>query len=344
MTESLELIKDLDGAHLDEFIAAASGMTRAEFAMAIANKGQQRYLIPTQNADRCNQKCSHCFMTERDRSSAGNPISDEQLTDLMALYKERGYRTYMYFQEPMMRDDYFEKIEQFPQETSEINPAFFVTKKDLAKRVIDLGVTTIKHSIHGTQQEHCALTRSTPRLYQLMLDGMAIIKAAGLQLGIETTFYQGNRYSVEYLADLLAARCVDDWYIGRAIPVGAAKEWSSDKFLRGHDARQVAGDIARAIHRKAGKMRIRFESNWGPNFLSKWHYDYLLGRVDGEPVKSTYWCDAIDTHLLYASVETGRVYPCFYHLAFEDEALGAYDAQAKDLQLVPSRVERWTAA
>jgi len=344
MSWDLEPLAELHGDTLDDFIAAATGMTRHEFAAAMANKGQQQYVVATQNSDRCNQKCTGCFMTEEGRESDGRPMSEPDVTDLLQTFKGRGYQTYMYYQEPVMRQDYFEKILEFPQETAEINPAFFVSQKGLMDKVIKSGIKEIKHSLHGDVTAHTAMTLSPPKLFERTLEGMKLIKDAGLRLGIESTFYQGNKHCVDFLADLMVEYRVDDWYIGRVIPVGRAKKWPMSLFLRGEDARTVVANVAQAVARMGeNRPKVKFESGWGPNFFSRWHYGYLLGRIEGEPVKSTYYCDAIDTHMLYASTETGRVYPCFYHLAFEDEAIGEWEPERKDIRLKEEQVHKWTA-
>lgn len=179
MSDGFELLKEIDGTSLDEIIMAASGLTQSQFKAAMVEKGQQRYLMPTQNSDRCSQHCSHCFMTERDRSDKGSPISDAELKNLTQKFVDRGYKSNLYYQEPMMRPDYFDGVAKFPQTTSEINPAFFVLKKDLVERVRQVGITTIRHSIHGDQEAHCSLTKASPKFYKQILDGIDVLKSHG---------------------------------------------------------------------------------------------------------------------------------------------------------------------
>ncbi len=341
MPDEFELLREVDGTTLDEIVMAASGMAQSQFKAAMVEKGQQRYFMPTQNSDRCSQHCAHCFMTERDCSDKGTPISDAELTNLTQKFVDRGYKTHFYYQEPMMRPDYFDGVAKFSQTTSEINPAFFVLKKGLVERARRVGITTIRHSIHGDQEAHCSLTKASPRFYKQILDGIDVLKSHGFKVDIETTIYQDNRHCIDYLANLLQEKGVDGWYVGRAVPVGAAKGWPASKFLRGKDARQVASDVAKAalVHRN---LCVRFDANWGPNFFSIRHYQYLLGRLPGEPLISMYWCDAINTCVLYASVETGRVYPCFYHISFEDEAIGIFDRHRGDIRFDDDKLHKWT--
>jgi len=341
MTDGFELLNEVDGTTLDEIIIAASGMTQSQFKAAMIEKGQQRYFMPTQNSDRCSQHCSHCFMTERDRLDKGSPISDAELKNLTQKFVDRGYKSNLYYQEPIMRPDYFEGVAKFPQTTSEINPAFFVLKKGLVERVRQVGITTIRHSIHGDQEAHCSLTKASPKFYKQILDGIDVLKSNGFRVDIETTIYQDNRHCIDYLANLLEEKGVDGWYVGRAVPVGAAKRWPATKFLRGSDARQVASEVAKAAlaHRN---LCVTFDPNWGPNFFSSRHYKYLLGTIPEESLIGMYWCDAVNTCVLYASVETGRVYPCFYHISFEDEAIGIFVRSKGDIQFDDDKIRKWT--
>ena len=341
ITDSFELLKELNGTTLEQLLMVASGMTQSQFRVAMVEKGQQRYFMPAQNSDRCSQHCSHCFMTERDCSDKGSPISDSELKDLTQKFVNRGYKTHFYYQEPVMRPDYFDGVAKFPQTTSEINPAFFVLKKGLLERARQVGITTIRHSVHGDQKAHCSLTKASPKFYKQILEGIDVLKLHGFKVDIETTIYQDNRHCIGYLANLLEKKGVDGWYVGRAVPVGAAKSWPASKFLRGSDARQVASDVARSaiVHKN---ILVRFDANWGPNFFSSRHYKYLLGNIPEEPLISRYWCDAINTCVLYASVETGRVYPCFYHISFEDEAIGKFDRRKGDIQFDDDKLDKWT--
>jgi radical SAM protein with 4Fe4S-binding SPASM domain len=280
-------------------------------------------------------------MTERDCSDKGLPILDSELRDLTQKFVDRGYKTHFYYQEPLMRPDYFDGVAKFPQTTSEINPAFFVLEKGLVERARQVGITTIRHSLHGDQEAHCALTKASPKFYRQILDGIDVLKSNRFRVDIETTVYQDNRHCVDYLSSLLEEKGVDGWYVGRAVPVGAAKSWPVSKYLRGKDARQVASDVARsAIAHK--KLNVRFDANWGPNFFSFRHYRYLLGTIAEEPLISMYWCDAINTCVLYTSVETGRVYPCFYHISLEDEAIGNFDRRTGDIRFDDGKIYKWT--
>lgn len=334
-------LKELSGSSLEDIVLSASGKTLGQFKEAMLQKGQQNWFMPTQNSDRCSQKCTHCFMTESDRKTDGEPISSAELTDLTQKFVDRGYKTHLYYQEPMMRPDYFESVEKFPQTTSEINPAYFALNRTLIERARKAGITTIRHSLHGDQEAHCALTMATPKFYEKLLEGIDVLKANGFQVDIETTMYQENRHCIEYLADLLEAKGVDGWFVGRAVPVGAGKKWPASKFLRGDDARQVASDVlkAAASHKS---LTVRFDANWGPNFFSVRQYEYLLGTIPGESLIGMYWCDAVNNAVLYTSVETGRVYPCFYHLSFEDDAIGSYDKSTGDIKFNEQQVAKWT--
>jgi radical SAM protein with 4Fe4S-binding SPASM domain len=341
ISDGFEMLKELNGKTLDQLVMVAVGMTHSQFRDAMIEKGQQRYFMPTQNSDRCSQHCSHCFMTERDCLDKGFPISESDLKILTQKFVDRGYKTHFYYQEPIMRPDYFDGVAKFPQTTSEINPAFFVLKKGLVERAKQVGITTIRHSVHGDQESHCSLTKVTPRFYRQILDGIDVLKSNGFKVDIETTIYQDNRHCIDYLADLLENKNVDGWYVGRAVPVGAAKSWPSSKFLRNKDARQVASEVVMSA-RAHKNLLVRFDANWGPNFFSSRHYKYLLGTIPEEPLISSYWCDAINTCVLYASVETGRVYPCFYHISFEDEAIGKYDRLKCDIQFDDEKLQKWT--
>jgi len=339
--DGLKILKEINGATLDQNIMIASGMTQSQFKAAMIEKGQQRYFMPTQNFDRCRQKCSHCFMTERDCSDKGLPISDSELRDLTQKFVDRGYKTNFYYQDPSMRHDYFDGVSKFPQTTSEINPAYFVHEKGLVERTRRVGITTIRHSVHGDQEAHCSLTKASPKFYKQLLDGIDVLKSHGFRVDIDTTFYQDNRHCVDYLSNLFEKLGVDGWFVGMAVPLGAAKSWPASKFLRGKDARQLVSDVAKsAIAHK--NLRVRFSDNFGPNFFSFRHYKYLLGTIPEEPLISTYWCDAINTCVLYPSIETGRVYPCFYHISLEDEAIGNFDRRSRDIQFYDEKIRKWT--
>lgn len=288
-----------------------------ELLQTMYKKPLREYLGVFSRDNKCAFNCSHCFMVEDDKDENFQPEKDIRhlLSSKNPLLNHS--ETYVYWQEPAMHLEEFIKIlSEFPQNIIEIDPTIFIKRPGLLDIFRNLGITWIGYSIHGDYESHKSLTNQSKKRWEMLIEGVRTVIAAGFQVGLSSCIYKGNADRIEGIAETInSIEGLGEWSVNRIVPGGRARHWSMDKFLYSDECGPVVRRLARCFGYMDNVESCIFDTTWGPNFYGDQGKALLGSRCEIE--RGVYNCHtASDIQLgirnFWVSRFTGHVYPCVY--------------------------------
>ncbi len=173
------------------FFTGAASESEAK-AQAAKKAGHPSSLI-WNITNRCNLKCSHCYMAA-DAHILPDQLSDEETIELVDRAHEAGVPVmFLSGGEPMLRKNFWEILERV--HGCGINPTIstnctMVTEEN-AKRLKENGVRWIATSLYGPREYHDKLTQ-VPGTYDKVINAIRVLRKNGVGVSLKTAITVDN--------------------------------------------------------------------------------------------------------------------------------------------------------
>jgi len=177
------------------FFTGAASESEAK-AQAAKKAGHPSSLI-WNITNRCNLKCSHCYMAA-DAHVLPDQLSDEETIELVDRMHAAGCPVvFLSGGEPMLRKNFWEILERVHQ--CGIHPTIStnctLVNEDNALRLKENGVKWIATSLYGTREYHDKLTQ-VPGTYDKVMNAVRILRANDIGVVLKTAITVDNWDSV----------------------------------------------------------------------------------------------------------------------------------------------------
>lgn len=315
---------------LDKWLLHHFAMDTAVFCQEMKNKPLAPADLVVTNFAECILQCKHCFMVEPD--DWYHPLLDSDLHEILADHQQPGIqRTSLYPHEPLLITDTFLSIlEQYPQTVIDANPALLAAHPHVARRLLELGVTKIYYSLHGTSPGHTTLTGQNEKDWHKLVEGFHFLADMGFQLGINSC---ACRPTIDYIEEM--GTVINDipnviaWSILRVIPMGRAQQLPDDWLYLGEACGPVVRRIAKLFSVIKPSVRCDLETPWGPNYFGDLSLQ-LIGRGGGELLRGIWNCHIpsdiiLDRKCIHLSKFSSQCYPCIFGIGIPELSLGRYE-------------------
>jgi len=176
------------------------------------------FFVQWDSTSRCNLNCLHCYHTQEERQTRGVMTSEEaklMLKDLSDTTRRWDFRGGIHFSggEPLLRSDFFELTKYSTDlglEMRMLSNGTLVTP-NIARKLKDTGFEIVQVSIDGTKDVHNYL-RNRHDAYDLAINGIKNLRAAGIQPTVATTLSKTNFQEIE--------RIIQEAYRAGAVRIG----------------------------------------------------------------------------------------------------------------------------
>ncbi len=180
--------------------------------------------------DRCNLRCSHCWITpayngedkntdsEIDIKYLKKAIIDAKSIGLSCVKLTGG--------EPFLRKDILDLIDFLSSNdiTVDIETNGVLLNEEIAKKLNDCSVNQVSVSLDGASEKSHESIRGVAGCYQKTLDGLALLTKTGIKTQIIVSLHRGNVSDIEKLVDIAAGMGVGSLKINPIMPTGRGKD------------------------------------------------------------------------------------------------------------------------
>jgi len=190
-----------------------------------ASSNQLR-LVAWEITRRCNLNCIHC-RAGADRGPYPGELGTEKCFDVLKEIREVGTPIVILTGgEPLMREDVFDLAQKGTGLGLRMVLATNGTLLDpgLVERMKGSGIQRVSISIDGADERQHDDFRKVPGAYRRALDGIAHLKAQGLEFQINTTVTRHNVADLEKILDLSVRLGASAHHIFLLVPTGRARD------------------------------------------------------------------------------------------------------------------------
>jgi putative heme d1 biosynthesis radical SAM protein NirJ2 len=261
--------------------------------------GRIAMLVSWNTTNQCNMFCDHCY---RD---AGVRLEDELTTDqgktLIDQIKEAGFRMMiMSGGEPLMRPDIFEicsyAVSRGLRTVMGTNGTLITPQ--VANELRRCGLAACAVSLDSIVAAENDAFRKLPHAYDMALQGMANLKAAGIPFQVNTTVMDWNVKYLESMTDLAVDLGARAHHIFFLVPTGRATSIEQEA-LRVKEYEQTL----HRIMEKQKNVSIEIKPTCAPQFIR-------VADKKGIPIRFSRGCLAGISYCIISP--TGDVQPCAY--------------------------------
>jgi len=132
------------------------------------------------------------------------------------------------------------------------------------------------------------------------------------------------------MSQILLKLGVSSWWIQRLMPSGKAYDWPLEDFVIGNDCINILKEFSRLRGLLENKVDMRLDLSWGPNFFSKSFLRFLIGDLNRWPW-TKYACPMITQDLQIISLESNKIYPCWFMESFYGTEIGYISSSNKPI-------------
>lgn len=225
---------------------------------------------------RCNLNCIHCYSLSSDVDFPGE-LSTEQVFRVMDDLRAFGVPVLIFSGgEPLLRPDIFAISRRAKQLGFYLGLSSNGTLIDepMADRIAEVGYDYVGVSLDGVGPVHDRFRRQAGA-FERSLDGIRLLRARGMKVGIRFTLTERNAESLASLLDLLEAEHIDKFYLSHLVYSG--RGW-----------RYRTADAAHATTRAA--MDLLIERAWR-HVCSGRASEFVTGNNDADGVYLLRWVE-----------------------------------------------------
>ncbi len=181
--------------------------------------------------DRCNLRCSHCWITplyDREDKKTNSEIEIKYLKKAIIDAKSIGLSCVkLTGGEPFLRKDILDLIFfLFSNDiTVDIETNGVLLNEEIVKKLNDFSVNQVSVSLDGASEKSHELIRGVAGCYQKTLNGLKLLTKIGIPTQIIVSLYKGNVSDIKKLADIAAGMGVSSLKINPIIPAGRGKDF-----------------------------------------------------------------------------------------------------------------------
>jgi len=278
------------------------------------NKGNQLRLVFWETTAGCNLECVHCRRLDVARELMKNDLTTEQSKKMIdGLVKAGKCILVLSGGEPLFRPDIYEIAEYADSVglTVALATNGTLVTPEVARKIADAKVQRVSVSLDGASSETHDAFRKLPGSFDLAVQGIKNLQAAGLETQINSTIAKHNVHEVEKLYKNAIALGVEALHIFMLVPVGCGVQIAEDQMLDAEKYEEVLNwfyDISR-------EGKIQTKATCAP------HYFRVMrqrAKADGVPIN-------VNTHGMAAMTKgclagqsicfishKGEVFPCGY--------------------------------
>ncbi|MFA7148339.1 MAG: putative heme d1 biosynthesis radical SAM protein NirJ2 [Syntrophomonadaceae bacterium] len=256
-------------------------------------------LVSWNTTNQCNMFCDHCYR------EAGARLEDELDTDqakrLIREIKKAGFHIMIFSGgEPLMRPDIYElgayATKQGLRAVLGTNGSLITPQ--VASALKEAGFMAAGVSLDSLEPEKNNAFRKLDRAYELTLEGMKNLKAAGLPFQVHTTVMDWNVNELEGLTDFAVEIGAMAHHIFFLVPTGRAVNIEEE----GLRVAEYEKTIARVME-KQKQVNIEIKPTCAPQFMR-------VADKKGIPVRFSRGCLAGISYCIISP--RGDVQPCAY--------------------------------
>lgn len=314
---SIKSLASVEGS-FSQRVLSATGLSLEEFNNKIFTKESSK-IVQVSIHNNCPQSCSHCFQLE---SPSHRSFDSSKLSEIFHKFDSKVYRKYPFPREPLLIPELFPMYKEVG--CAEISTTTLQLRKrpEIIHELKTNGISTVFVSLHGNKEQHSKLTRSAPKKYDDIIEGIKLLVSSKINVEVVTTLYKHNIDALDYLPKELVNLGVSGWWIQRIMPIGRASSWKLKDFIYGDECDQVIESFANLrLQYKPDELHIGLDLTWGPNFYSSKMIKYLCGQEQRWPW-SRYVCPAVSGDSIVISYETENIYPCLFFETFPEAQIG----------------------
>ncbi len=260
----------------------------------------------------CNLNCVHC-RASADKGPYPGELSTEKCKQILEEISEVGSPIIILTGgEPLLRKDIFELSSWGDKKGLRMVMATNGTllTKNIVTRMIESGIKRVSISLDGPDEALHDAFRKVPGAFRGALEGIALLKEAGLPFQINTTVTKHNSQYIGEILDLAVKLGAEAHHLFLLVPTGRAKDLADQEIEA-----QEYESLLHWFYEMRGKVSIHLKATCAP------HYYRVLrqeARARGEKVTfETYGLDAVTrgclggTSFCFISYD-GIVQPCGY--------------------------------
>lgn len=270
--------------------------------------------------DNCKINCKHCFC----KPSA--PADLDRTEKLMSRLKERGHRVHLYVTDPK-NTDAFDKLVR-PDEYGTLQCKDKVDPRKIGEeQLASMGISLSLHGHNAALHDAICQKGNFDRTIRALEEAKRLdLKNVRVNCVI---FRQNYRY-VEEIAELVSRYGVAKLYFLKLAWAGQAREMPDEMFLDKKAYTEFYRIFMRARKKVRRKITIALEPEaWGPLCSSlRIRLLLILRPFFG---KRRRFCECGSAKVT-VDAGTGKVYPCYGVVGFDDVCLGRFDDE-KGLEL-----------
>ncbi|MDI6687272.1 MAG: radical SAM protein [Desulfobacterales bacterium] len=180
--------------------------------------------------DRCNLRCSHCWITPAHNRSGENinsKIDMQYLKKAIIDAKSIGLTCVkLTGGEPFLRKDILDLIDFLSSNDIivDIETNGTLLNEEIVERLNDSSVNQVSVSLDGASEESHESIRKVAGCYQKALDGLSLLTKNDIGTQIIMSLYGGNILDIEKLADIADSMGVNSLKINPIMPTGRGKD------------------------------------------------------------------------------------------------------------------------
>ena len=185
--------------------------------------------------DRCNLRCSHCWITpayNRADRNINSEIDIKYLKKAIIDAKSIGLSSVkLTGGEPFLRKDILDLIDflSLNDITVDIETNGTLLNEEIVKKLNDNSVNQVSVSLDGASEKSHESIRKVAGCYQKTLNGLALLTKSNIGTQIIMSLYEGNISDIEKLADIAARMGVGSLKINPIIPTGRGKDFFTNE-------------------------------------------------------------------------------------------------------------------
>jgi len=260
----------------------------------------------------CNLDCVHCRAGSRRGPYPGELDTDKCLEILGQISRVGKPIVILTGGEPLLRGDIFHLAETGTRLGLHMVMATNGTllTPSVLERMRDSGIKRVSVSLDGAEEGTHDNFRQVPGAFKKTVEGIGLLKSAGMEFQINTTVSKENVHQVKDILDLAVGIGAAAHHLFLLVPTGRAREMVNREIDAGEYER-----LLRWFYRMRGEVPLHLKATCAP------HYYRILrqeARSRGEVVNyETYGLDAVTRGCLagtsFAFIShDGIVQPCGY--------------------------------
>ena len=257
--------------------------------------------------ERCNLRCAHCYLDASQRSAARpGELSREECLRVVDELAEinPGLVLILTGGEPLLHPHLEAIVERAATAgmTCVLGSNGTLVRREAAERLRDAGLRGVGVSLDSTDPAAHDRVRGVPGAWRRTVDGLGVLREAGLPFVVQPSIFSWNRHEIRGLADLalrLGAETVNFYFL---VCTGRGQEMTD---ISPDDYERALEEIGGLQHEFSGRLMVTAKCAPHQKRVAHQHDDgspFVAGYAGGCPAATNYFRLAPD----------GAVSPCPY--------------------------------